>query len=76
MRSLFNNLADAAKGPRAASLALMEANAAFTFSVYWAKLIDEEDVSESIGNGIVRRVRWRSKVEMSGVSTPWRRVVN
>lgn len=70
MRSLFINLADAASGPRAASLALMEVDAAFTTSVYWIMFIDEEEeVSESIGNGVLRRVRWRSMAEMSGVST-------
>lgn len=57
MRSFFINLAAAARGPRAASLALMEAEAALTFSVYWMMLMDEEELSESMGNGVARMVR-------------------
>lgn len=69
MRSLLINLADAARGPRAASLALIKVVAVFTFLVYWIMSIDEEEASESIGNGVLRMVRWSSMAEMNGVST-------
>lgn len=56
MRSLFINLAHAARGPRAASLALMEADAAVNFWVYWVRSMDEEEELESVGNGVFKRV--------------------